>query len=60
MNPRMVNVLDGYMLKIGKQSLSAIEATDVLDKTVILKEQSIKGTICGKNCVKVKYLMLIK
>lgn len=56
----MVNVLDGYMLKIGKQSLSAIEATDVLDKTVILKEQSIKGTICGKNCVKVKYLMLIK
>lgn len=43
MDHRIINALDEYMLKTGKESLSAIEAAAVLDKNEILKEQKIKG-----------------
>lgn len=39
----IINILDEYMLQTGKESLSAIEAAEVLDKKGILKEQLKKG-----------------
>lgn len=39
----IIDTLDEYMLRTGKESLTAIEAGEILAKKGILKEQSIKG-----------------